>query len=58
MMSLIGYLMIGVVIGIVLMIIISVMAISGRMSDEEYRHNIEEYENTVDGSEGLSDDKK
>ncbi len=58
MLSHIGYLLIGVVIGIVLMIVISVLAISGRMSDEEYRHNIEEYENAVDGSEGLSDGKK
>ena len=56
--SIIGCLLIGVFIGIVLMIVISVLAISGRMSDEEYRHNIEEYENTVDGSEGLSDGKK
>ena len=35
MLSLIGYLLIGVVIGLVLMIVISVLAISGRMSDEE-----------------------
>jgi len=53
MLSLIGYLLIGVVIGIVLMIIISVLAISGRQSDEEYEHDLEEYMNSVDGSDGL-----
>ena len=56
--SIIGCLLIGVFIGIVLMIIISVMVISGRQSDEEYRRNMEEYEGTVDGSEGLSEDDK
>ena len=56
--SIIGCLLIGVFIGIVLMIIISVMVISGRESDEEYRRNMEEYEGTIDGSEGLSEDNK
>ena len=56
--SIIGCLLIGVFIGIVLMIIISVMVISGRQSDEEYRRNMEEYEGTIDGSEGLSEDNK
>ena len=50
--------LIGSVIGIVLMIIRSVIAISGKMSDEEYRRDVEEYENSVDGSEGLSRDDK
>ena len=45
--------MIVVVIGLVLMIIISVLAISGRQSDEEYEHDLEEYMNSVDGSDGL-----
>lgn len=53
MLHIIGYLMIGAVIGIVLMIIISVIAISGRQSDIEYRRDLEEYMNTVDGSEDL-----
>lgn len=53
MLSLIGYLLIGVVIGIVLMIIISVLAISGRQSDEEYRRDLEEYMNSVDSSDDL-----
>lgn len=57
-MSTVFYLLIGAVIGIVLMIIISVIAISGKMSDEEYRREVEEYENSVDGSEGLSRDDK
>ena len=57
-MSTVFYLLIGAVIGIVLMIIISVIAISGKMSDEEYRRDVEEYENSVDGSEGLSRDDK
>ena len=55
-MSTVFYLLIGAVIGIVLMIIISVIAISGKMSDEEYRREVEEYENSVDGSEGLNRD--
>jgi hypothetical protein len=58
MLSFIGYLLIGVVIGIVLMIVISVLVVSGRQSDAEYRHDLEEYENTVEGSEGLSRDDK
>lgn len=37
----IGFILIGAVIGIVLMIIVSVIAISGKMSDEEYRREIE-----------------
>lgn len=53
MLSFIGYLLIGVVIGIVLMIIISVLAISGRQSDEEYRRDLEEYMNSVDSSDDL-----
>lgn len=53
MLSLIGYLLIGVVIGIVLMIIISVLVVSGRQSDEEYRRDLEEYMNSVDSSDGL-----
>ena len=57
-MSTVFCLLIGAVIGIVLMIIISVIAISGKMNDEEYRREVEEYENSVDGSEGLSRDDK
>lgn len=47
-MKTIACILIGAVIGIALMIIISVMAISGRMSDEEYRQQIEEYEKESD----------
>ena len=43
----------GAVIGTVLMIIISVLVVSGRQSDEEYRRDLEEYENSVDGSNDL-----
>lgn len=57
-MAFLGYILIGAVFGIILMIVISVLVVSGRMSDEEYRRNMEEYEGTIDGSEGLSDDDK
>ncbi len=53
MLSLIGYLLIGVVIGIVLMIIISVLVVSGRQSDEEYERDLKEYMSSIEGSDGL-----
>lgn len=53
-----AYIFLGAVIGTVLMIVISVMVVSGRQSDEEYRHDLEEYEGTVDGSEGLNRNDK
>jgi len=37
----IGFILVGAVIGITLMIIVSVIAISGKMNDEEYRREIE-----------------
>ena len=43
----------GAAIGTVLMIVISVLVISGRQSDAEYRRDLEEYENSVDGSSDL-----
>ena len=48
-----GCLILGAIIGIVLMIIISVLIVSGRQSDEEYRRDLEEYMNSVDSSDGL-----
>ena len=45
--------LIGAAIGICLMIIISVLVVSGRQSDEEYRRDLEEYKNSVDSSDGL-----
>ncbi len=53
MLSLIGYLLIGVVIGIVLMIVISVLVVSGRQSDEEYERDLKEYMSSIEGSDGL-----
>lgn len=47
-MKTIACILIGAVIGIALMTIISVLVISGRMSDEEYRQQIEEYEKESD----------
>ncbi len=47
-MKTIACILIEAVIGIVLMIIIRTMAISGRMSDEEYRRELEEYEQESD----------
>ena len=52
MLNLIGYLLIGVVIGIVLMIIISVLVVSGRQSDEEYERDLKEYMSSIEGSDG------
>lgn len=43
-MKTIACILIGAVIGIALMTIISVLAISGCMSDDEYRRQVEEYE--------------
>lgn len=47
-MRMIAYLILGAVIGVVAMIIISVMVVSGRQSDEEYRRELEEYEQESD----------
>lgn len=43
----------GAIIGIVLMIIISVLVISGRQSDEEYERDLKEYMSSIEGSDGL-----
>ena len=43
----------GAIIGIVLMIIISVLVVSGRQSDEEYERDLKEYMNSIEGSDGL-----
>ena len=39
-MKIVGCILIGAVIGVVLMIVISVMVISGRQSDAEYREEL------------------
>ena len=52
-MNVVGYILVGTVVGIFLLIIVSVMVVSGRQSDEEYRRDLEEYMNTIDGSDGL-----
>ena len=57
-MAFLGYIFIGAVLGIILMIIISVLVVAGRQSDEEYRRNWEEYQSTIDGSDELSKDDK
>lgn len=57
-MAFLGYIFIGAVLGIILMIVISVLVVAGRQSDEEYRRNLEEYESTIDGSDELSKDDK
>lgn len=53
MFSMAACIILGAIIGIVLMIIISVLVVSGRQSDEEYRRDLEEYMNSVDSSDGL-----
>ena len=57
-MAFLGYIFIGAVLGIILMIIISVLVVAGRQSDEEYRRDWEEYQSTIDGSDELSKDDK
>lgn len=53
MLSTVGYIMIGAIIGIVCMIIISVLVVSGRQSDEEYERDLKEYMSSIEGSDGL-----
>jgi hypothetical protein len=43
----------GAIIGIILMIIISVLVVSGRQSDEEYERDLKEYMSSIEGSDGL-----
>ena len=50
-MKLIGYVIIGAVIGLFLLIIISVLVISGRQSDEEYRRELREAGIDIDKDE-------
>lgn len=50
-MKLIGYVIIGAVIGLFLLIIISVLVISGRQSDEEYRCELREAGIDIDKDE-------
>ena len=57
-MAFLGYIFIGAVLGIILMIVISVLVVAGRQSDEEYRRDWEEYQSTIDGSDELSKDDK
>lgn len=53
MFSMAACIILGAIIGIVLMIIISVLVVSGRQSDEEYERDLKEYMNSIEGSDGL-----
>lgn len=53
MFSMAACIILGAIIGIVLMIIISVLVISGRQSDEEYERDLKEYMSSIEGSDGL-----
>lgn len=53
MFSIAAYIVLGAIIGIILMIIISVLVVSGRQSDEEYERDLKEYMSSIEGSDGL-----
>lgn len=53
MFSIAAYIILGAIIGIVLMIIISVLVVSGRQSDEEYERDLKEHMSFIEGSDGL-----